>query len=297
MKGIKEIKNRIRAVDSASKITSAMQLVAASKMKKAQNSAINSRPYLQYLSEILHKLSYKQFERIRHPFFNRDSPEKRCIVVVSTDKGLCGVLNNNLFRYLSDLVKDKNIQWIAVGKRAAQFLCGSGCRLAANFTVSDKVEYHELSGLCRILSQRYLNGDVDHVDVAYSQFVNTLSYKPTIQPILPMDDFQKLFNQMAEKDGVDVTNNWVPAEAEIIFEPSVDVIVDEIARIFLKYNLHQVLLEAKASEHSARMVAMKNATDNAKSLSQELKLEYNKARQYSITSEIIELSVAASSNN
>lgn len=300
MKGIKEIKNRIRAIDNAAKITSAMQLVASSKMKKAQNCAINSRSYLTNLAKILKKISAKQFESVDHLFFRKAANNKKCVILIGTDKGLCGVLNHNLLKNLpAALLEDKSTQWIAVGKKSAQFLARKNCPLLANFTVSDRVDFHEIEGLCSLVAQKYLEGEIDSVDIVYSKYVNTLEYIPSLQSLLPMDDFQKCFLKILENEGikeVDCLDQWISPEEEIIFEPSVKAIVDEIARVFLRYNLRQVLLESKASEHSARMVAMKNATDNAQTLSQELKLEYNKARQYSITSEIIELS-AASGNN
>ncbi|MDE6576511.1 MAG: ATP synthase F1 subunit gamma [Opitutales bacterium] len=294
MKGVKEIKGRIRAVDSVAKITLAMQLVSASKMKRSQDFAIGGRPYLLSLAEVIARLPKKKVDKNIHPFFvDRTPVQRRCIIVVGTDRGLCGVLNNNLFRQLSKGEDaDGKCSYISVGKKAMQFLSRNGYDLIASFFVNDKVQYHEVQGIGEFVSQKFLAGEIDTVEVLYQRFVNTLKYVPVLQKILPMSDFYEEFSGMLAAAQLDFeTPSFDPRP--LIFEPSVREIVDHIASIFLKYNLHQVLLEAKASEHSARMVAMKSATDNAEALGQELRLEYNKARQYAITNEIIELAVAS----
>ncbi|MDR0418258.1 MAG: ATP synthase F1 subunit gamma [Puniceicoccales bacterium] len=292
MKGLKEVKNRIRAVDSVSKIAQAMQLVAASKMKRAQDFAIGSRPYLLHLSEIICCLSEKKIQKNKHPFFIPREMGKRCIIVIGTDKGLCGVLNNALFKSIPD---GKNY-FISVGRKAMQFLSRAKHSLLANFSINDRVQYHEVLGICDFISQLYLNGEIDSVEVLYQKFVNTLTYAPSLQRMLPMEGFHDVFNQMLKLANLEL-GCFQRDIRGLLFEPDVGQIIDHIAKIFLKYNLHQVLLEAKASEHSARMVAMKNAMDNAESLSQELKLEYNKVRQYAITNEIMELAASATKND
>lgn len=288
MKGVKEIKGRIRAVDSVAKITLAMQLVAASKMKRSQDFAIGGRPYLLRLAEIMARLPKKKVDKNIHPFFVERPVQHPCIVVVGTDRGLCGVLNNTLFRQ----IPDPNAAYISVGKKALQFLSRNGYNLIASFSINDKVQYHEILGISELIGQKFLAGEIDTVAVLYQRFVNTLKYVPVLQKILPMRDFYEEFSAMLQAAQLE---NSAPSfdPRPLIFEPDIVKIVDHIAGIFLKYNLHQVLLEAKASEHSARMVAMKSATDNAEALAQELRLEYNKARQYAITNEIIELAVAS----
>ncbi|MDR2812326.1 MAG: ATP synthase F1 subunit gamma [Puniceicoccales bacterium] len=293
MKGLKEVKNRIRAVDSVSKITQAMQLVAASKMKRAQDFAVCSRPYLLHLSEIICCLSEKKIQKNKHPFFISREGRKRCIIVVGTDKGLCGVLNNALFKFIP---REEEVSFISIGRKAMQFLSRNSYPLLASFSINDRVQYHEVLGICELISKLYLEGEIDGVEVLYPKFVNTLTYVPSLQRMLPMEGFHDVFNQMLKS--VDLEPGHFQRDTRgLLFEPDVPQIIDHIAQIFLKYNLHQVLLEAKASEHSARMVAMKSATDNAESLSQELKLEYNKARQYAITNEIIELAASAMENS
>jgi F-type H+-transporting ATPase subunit gamma len=289
MKGVKEIRNRIRAVDSVSKITMAMQLVAASKMRRAQDFAINSRPYLLHLAKIVACLPEKKITKKVHPFFLRRENHRRCVIVVGTDRGLCGVLNNNLFR---NVPRDENVRFISIGRKAMQFLSRMKRSLIASFSVNDRVQYHEVLGICDLVAKLYVSGEIDEVEVLYQKFINTLSYAPTIQKILPMSGFYEEFEAMLTAAKME-REKFKGDGRELMFEPDLDRIIDHIAKIFLKYNLHQVLLEAKASEHSARMVAMKNATDSAEVLSQELKLEYNKARQYAITNEIIELAASA----
>ncbi|MDR2806962.1 MAG: ATP synthase F1 subunit gamma [Puniceicoccales bacterium] len=287
MKGVKEVKNRIRAVESAAKITFAMQLVAASKMRRAQDFAIGSRPYLLRLSEIICCLSEKKIQKNMHPFFLPQEGKKRCIIVVGTDRGLCGVLNHTLFK----AIPEGEIDFISIGRKAMQFLSRTQCSLLASFSVNDRVQYHEVLGICDFVAQLYLEGKVSTVEILYQKFINTLTYTSSLQRLLPMSGFFDVFNQMLSTAHIE-PECFRRDVRGLLFEPDLKQIIDHIAKIFLKYNLHQVLLEAKASEHSARMVAMKNATDNAASLSQRLKLEYNKARQYAITSEIIELAAS-----
>ncbi|MDR1906948.1 MAG: ATP synthase F1 subunit gamma [Puniceicoccales bacterium] len=292
MKGIKEVRNRIRAVDSVSKITQAMQLVAASKMKRAQDFAIASRPYLLHLSEVICCLSEKKIQKNQHPFFISRAVKKRCMIVVGTDKGLCGILNNNLFK----VIPDGDVHFISVGRKAMQFLSRTKRPLLASFSINDRVQYHEVLGICDLISKLYLEGEIDSVEILYQKFINTLTYTPSLQRMLPMEGFHDVFKQMLKSANLE-PQHFQRDIRGLLFEPDMGQIIDHMARIFLKYNLHQVLLEGKASEHSARMVAMKNATDNGESLSQELKLEYNKARQYAITNEIMELATSAMENS
>jgi F-type H+-transporting ATPase subunit gamma len=177
-----------------------------------------------------------------------------------------------------------------------QFLSRTKRPLIASFSVNDRVQYHEVLSICSFIADLYLKGKIDTVEVLHQRFINTLTYTPVLQRVLPMNGFYDVFNQMLKSANIE-PQQFQRDPRGLIFEPDIEQIIDFIARIFLKYNLHQVLLEAKASEHSARMIAMKNATDNAESLSRELKLEYNKARQCAITNEIVELAAASMENH
>jgi F-type H+-transporting ATPase subunit gamma len=167
MKGVKEVKNRIRAVDSVSKITQAMQLVAASKMRRAQDFAVSSRPYLLHLSEIICCLSEKKIQKNGHPFFIPREGRKRCVIVVGTDKGLCGVLNNALFKS----IPREEAYFISVGRKAMQFLNGTKHPLLASFSTNDRVQYHGVLKICDLISKLYLDGEIDSVEVLYQTFI------------------------------------------------------------------------------------------------------------------------------
>jgi F-type H+-transporting ATPase subunit gamma len=290
MKGIKEIRQRIKAIDGTAKITKAMQLVASSKMKKAQTLAIGSRGYIIGLADIIGCMSLTCIKKLRGSrFFNINDTGIRCVVVVASDKGLCGAMNNNIFREAIQVEEDA--EFIAVGKKATNYLSRCGKKLIASFPINDISEFHEVLGICELIMQLYDSGKINKCDVLYSGFKNTMCHVPVFRRILPMTNFYDEFKRIADFLGID-GEGLERDKREIIFEPSPLDILDSIVRTFIKYGMYQSILEAKASEHSARTVAMKSATDNAKELSKILTLEYNKSRQFAITNEIIELATA-----
>ncbi|MDR2735346.1 MAG: ATP synthase F1 subunit gamma [Puniceicoccales bacterium] len=290
MKGIKEIRQRIKIVDGTAKITKAMQLVAASKMKKAQALAIGSRKYIVGLTDIIGCMSLTCIEKLKSSrFFNINDEGSRCVIVVASDKGLCGAMNNNIFREAAQVEKDA--QFIAVGKKATNYLSRCARKLVASFSINDISEFHEILGISELVMQLYESGEISRCDVLYSGFKNTLAYVPVYRRILPMVDFYDEFKKITDFLGID-SEILVKDKRKMIFEPSPAGILDSIVKTFIKHGMYQSILEAKASEHSARTVAMKSATDNAKELSKSLKLEYNKSRQFAITNEIIELAAA-----
>ncbi|MDR1458032.1 MAG: ATP synthase F1 subunit gamma [Puniceicoccales bacterium] len=290
MKGIKEIRQRIRVVDGTAKITKAMQLVAASKMKKAQMLAIGSRGYILGLANIIGCMSFACIKKLKSSrFFSARSTGVRCVIVLASDKGLCGALNNNIFREIAQIEGDA--KFIAIGKKATNYLGRCGKNLIASFSINDISEFHEVLGICELVTQLYDSGEINSCDVLYAGFKNTLSHVSIFRKILPMIDFYDEFKKIADFLGID-SERLKRDDREIIFEPSPSSILDSIVRTFIKYGMYQSILEAKASEHSARTVAMKSATDNANELSKNLKLEYNKSRQFAITNEIIELAAA-----
>lgn len=293
MANLKAIRGRIKSVKNTGQITRAMQLVATSKMKRAQDKAIAGRPYVVLLGEIFSTIA-KLANDLQHPLFEKREIKKRGILVVSTDKGLCGPLNSNLFKEIMQFKGD--IGYVTVGRKAAQFISRTKRELLADFPVSDKVQYAEIRGIVQFMTEAYLDGKIDTIEVLYSSFVNTLVQEPLHVPLAPIDDFQKRFDELKSSLNISLADTHGD-EREMMFEPSVDAIMEKLPELYLKQCIFQAMLGAKASEHSARMVAMKAATDNAKKLVGDLTLEYNKARQAAITQEILEIAAATASNS
>jgi F-type H+-transporting ATPase subunit gamma len=288
-KGLREIRNRIKSVKSTAQITRAMQLVASSKMKRAQDAAQGSRVYAELLGEILDTAISKVGE-FRHPLLTKRNVKTRGIILVTADKGLCGPLNGNLIRQAADI---KNASFVCVGRKGAQAIARSGRKLLADFPVSDRANFSEVRPAAEFLLKAFSEGTVDTVEILYAHFKNTLIQVPRLQQLLPADNLVTQAKDLRVKLGLPEPK-IEKDEREMIFEPSAETILNQLPELFFKQAVHQAILEAKASEHSARMVAMKAATDNAKKLAGALSLEYNKARQAAITQEILEITAAAS---
>lgn len=285
-----EIKHRIKAVYSTQQITRAMQLVAASKMKRAQDLAKLKRPYSLLLAEILNSL-IEYSEGLEHPLLAPREVKHRGILVVATDKGLCGPLNTNLFRLLSDI--EPTARFITIGRKATQHFSRAKRDLIADFTVSDHCYFSEVRVILEFMLNAYLEHRIDTIEVAFPKFENTLVQHPHLQPILPLSNLRQelaAFHKHIKQDKVDLS---IKDDREMLFEPAGKEILSELLNLYIKQQIFQMILEAKASEQSARMVAMKTATENAKELCRSLKLEYNKARQAAITQEILEIAAAA----
>ncbi|MCR5183708.1 MAG: ATP synthase F1 subunit gamma [Opitutales bacterium] len=300
-KGLREIKNRIRSVTNTGQITRAMQLVASSKMKRAQESAMAGRPYANLLSRILATAlrgqSTADLDMGKHPLLMAREVKTRGILLVATDKGLCGGLNSNLFRFVNkEIPAGTPARFYVVGKKAAQNAARMRRDLVAEFTVSDRVDFSEVRPVGEFLMKEFLEGKIDTVEIVISQFYNTMIQKPALYSLLPLDHFEEKFNAQKEKMSGADNAPLIEDDREMQFSPSAKEIFKGLPALFFKQLLYQALLEAKASEQSARMVAMKAATDNAKNLVDSLSLEYNKARQAAITNEINELAASASAN-
>ena len=268
-------------------------MVATSKMKRAQEAAKVGRPYALLLAEVIGTLSENRLIT-DESFFESRPVKHRGILVISTDKGLCGALNANLFRILSDV--DSSAKFVSVGKRASQYLSRTRKDLLADFTISDRAPFSEVRKVVEFLLHAYQEETVDTVEVAYTSFVNTLTQEPEIVRLLPFADLDTMLAKLQARFGND-EDEMAKDYREIIFEPSRDEILSELAALFVKQEIYQLILESQASEHSARMVAMKNATDNAGNLVDDLTLQYNRARQAAITQEILEISAAAFAEN
>lgn len=289
MANTRDIRNRIRGVKSTRQITKAMQMVATSKMKRAQEAAKVGRPYALLLADIIGTLSDNRL-LTDESFFESRPVKHRGILVISTDKGLCGGLNANLFRLFSEV--DSSAKFVAVGKRATQYLSRTHRDLLADFTVSDRAPFAEVRKVVEFLFHAYQEETVDTVEVAYTSFVNTLTQEPEIVQLLPFADLETMLAKLHARFG-SPEDELVKDPREIIFEPSREEILAELAALYVKQEIYQLILESQASEHSARMVAMKNATDNAGKLVDDLTLQYNRARQAAITQEILEISAAS----
>jgi F-type H+-transporting ATPase subunit gamma len=290
-KGLREINSRIKSVKSTAQITKAMQLVASSKMKRAQESALAGRDYGRLLADILDStIAQIGGNGYEHPFINPREVKTRGILLITTDKGLCGALNANLYRLLADI--PKTAKFVAVGRKGAQYLARNGRALLAEFPVSDRVNFSEIRVIGEYLKKQYLEGAVDTLEILHSRFKNTLVQESILQPVLPIADI----HAMVEATRAHLGGHVAAAsrdDREMTFEPGVAEILEQLPFLFLRNTLYHALLESKASEHSARMVAMKAATDNAKKITESLTLEYNKARQAAITQEINEITAAA----
>jgi F-type H+-transporting ATPase subunit gamma len=296
MPNLRDIQRRIRSVKNTGKITKAMQLVAASKMKKAQDFAIMSRPYAQLMAEIVSGLmshmSEADLEAFESPFFEKREVKKRGVLVFSTDKGLCGSLNANLFRKLSELDRETT-RFITIGRRAKQYVSRTGRDLMADFAVSDKADYSELKPIISCLLQAYLDGEIDTIEILYTQFINNLRQEIELVNLVPLEGMKEIIDAICVVQDYTEKAPMESDEREVHFEPSPKAIMDAMIPVFIRRQVYHKMLEAKASEHSARMVAMKTATDNAAELGDSLTLKFNKARQAAITQEIQEISAAA----
>lgn len=294
-KGLREIRNRIRSVTNTGQITRAMQLVASSKMRRAQDAATSGRPYAELLARIL-ATALRGFDvagDFVHPLIQERPVKTRGIVVIATDKGLCGGLNSNLFRFLNKAVPAGTpAKFFAVGKKASQFIARSKRELVADFSVSDRVNFSEVRPIGEFLIREYLAGTIDTIEIVLSQFKNTIVQIPMISKLIPLVDMEKRMQEQFAAFGSKKEFRLADDDREMAFAPDAKTILEGLPALFFKQSLHQAVLEAKASEQSARMVAMKAATDNAKNLVESLSLEYNKARQAAITNEINELAAS-----
>ena len=294
-KGLREIRNRIRSVTNTGQITRAMQLVASSKMRRAQDAATSGRPYAILLSRIL-ATALRGLDLsgdFSHPLIQERPVKTRGIVVIATDKGLCGGLNSNLFRFLNKNVPAGTpAKFFTVGKKATQFVARSKRELVADFSVSDRVNFSEVRPIGEFLIKEYLAGTIDTIEIVLSQFKNTIVQVPTISTLVPLVNLEERMQTQFAVQGKKESFKLLEDDREMAFAPDAKTILKGLPALFFKQSLHQAILEAKASEQSARMVAMKAATDNAKNLVESLSLEYNKARQAAITNEINELAAS-----
>jgi F-type H+-transporting ATPase subunit gamma len=280
MAGAKEIRTKIASIKSTQKITAAMQTVAASKMRKAQERMAASRPYAQKMLQVISHLYYASPE-YQHSFMAKERPRKKVgYVVVSTDRGLCGGLNNNLFRKLIAEIKEQRKDGIepvfcTIGSKALGFFKRFGGKVLAQATrLGDQPRIEDLIGTVKVMLNAYETGQIDAICVVFNGFVNTMTQRPIIRQIVP------IISDTVESQ----THHW-----DYIYEPDARAVLDQLLQRYIESLVYQVVVENGACEQAARMVAMKSASDNAGNLIDELQLVYNKARQAAITQEIAEI--------
>lgn len=284
MANTRQIKRRIQAAANISKITKAMEMVSASKMRRAQQQALAARPYTRAIQDSLQKVAYFTNSAV-HPLLSQHTEGKDVIVLFSTDRGLCGGLNTNLFKSAWQWSKEhQNIEFIVIGKKAVTFARKMGFTIAAQFTdLPDKISSADVLPIATLVTEKFLSHEYRNISIIYMDFINTLSQKVRVTSLLPISAEETQISEvLAQAEGI----------SEYTFEPQARQILDQLLPYYIENTLYQTLLEAKASEHSARMVSMKNASDNAKSLVSELQLLFNKSRQAAITNELLDITTA-----
>ena len=282
MNSPRDLRRRIRSVGSTAQITKAMQMVAASKMRRAQQAALAGRPFVQMIYRIQREAASRLGE-FRHPLLEVREVKRRGVILIAADKGLCGALNTNLFRLASEFDPQTTI-FIAAGKKAAQFVARTRRQLAAEFTYADTPLFSEARALSAFARDLFLKGEVDEIQLIATRFENTLTQYPVRVEFLPIGEIKSL-----KIPGARLEQELTVDTTETIFEPSPETVLQYLFSHYLDIYVYQVMLNAKASELSARMVSMKNATDNAENLIRDLSLEYNKLRQGNITKELLEI--------
>ena len=280
MAGSKEIRTKIKSVENTRKITKAMEMVAASKMRKAQDRMRASRPYAEKIRNVAAHLSFAQVE-YKHPYLiKRDVVKNVGLIVISSDKGLCGGLNTNMLRLSVNQMKTwetegKAVTVSAIGNKGFGFMNRVGANVKSHITgLGDVPHLESLIGTIKVMLDAYTNGEIDQLYICYTRFINTMKQEPVMQQLLPLSG-----EQLGSPKG-----HW-----DYIYEPEAKPVVDQLMMRYVESLVYNAVAENMASEQSSRMVAMKSASDNAKEVIGDLKLIYNKARQAAITKEISEI--------
>lgn len=279
----KEIKTKIASVQNTQKITNAMEMVAASKMRKAQDGMAASRPYATNIRNVIGHIALGNLE-YRHPYMEERPVKRVGYIVVSTDRGLCGGLNINLFKkVLADAAKwqqeDAEVEFSVVGSKATSFFNNMGAKVVAQISgLGDSPSVTDLIGSVQVMLKAYDDGEIDKLFIVYNKFVNTMTQEPTVDQLLPLP----------KSDDDEIKHRW-----DYIYEPDANVLLDQLLVRYVESQVYQGVVENLACEQAARMIAMKAATDNAGELIDDLQLVFNKARQAAITQELGEIVAGA----
>src|SRR5207253_2705535 len=253
MANTQDIRRRIRSIRNTAQITKAMQMVAASKMRKAQQHALAGRPYAALMNKVLVSLQKRTDPRF-HPLLAVRPLKKELVLIISTDKGLCGALNTNLFREGANFNSSKTA-FVVTGKKARQFIARTKRELLADFELRDAPSFVETKPIAKFCTEKFLNREVDKVSVLFTHFINTINQRPVLETLLPISDFGKAMGESTESK-----NEHADPLVGYVFEPNAETVLDIMLPYYIQYQVYQMILDARASEHSARMVAMKNAT-------------------------------------
>ncbi|MDO8619013.1 MAG: ATP synthase F1 subunit gamma [Candidatus Daviesbacteria bacterium] len=289
----RELRRRIKSVKNTSQITKAMQMVSATKMRRAQNKATESRPYTLTLTETLSRVAGKvQLES--NPLLQTNTSKKVAVLLLTSDKGLCGSLNTNILRKLQtdDKLNGKEVSFYTIGRKGRDFLVRTGRDLVADFENAEKVDFIISTRIRKMLVEAYLKQELGEVYLLYPDFKSTLRQEPKLVQILPVEPV--IANEV-KQSGQIATSPSAPRNdvGEFLYEPNPAAVLDFALTHYIDTQIYQAMLETKASEHSARMIAMQNATNNAKELVEDLTLTYNQVRQGAITTELLEITSAA----
>jgi F-type H+-transporting ATPase subunit gamma len=295
MSNTRELRRRIKSVKNTSQITKAMQMVAATKMRRAQLQALQGRPYAETLQQSIEKL-LGSIDVETHPLLTPNPEGKVGVILLSTDKGLCGALNTNLLRAtVQFLLTHREAEFLTVGRKGRSFLAKTGKDIEADFENPETVVLSSARQLSKLMVDKFLAQDISEGYIIFPRFVSTLKQEPAVIKLLPID-----LSVIADPEGVKQSQGLDNKKAkqsfvnaDFIFEPDADALLDFILTHSIETKIYQALLETKASEHSARMIAMQNATDNAQDLVQDLQLTYNQTRQADITNELLEITSAS----
>ena len=274
-----EIVTKIKSVKSTRKVTTALEMVSASKIKKAQDQMNASRPYTNKIKQMIGHLA-KATPEYKHPFMFDQEGDRVGYIIISTDRGLCGGLNSNLFKNAVIHMRDweskgKQIDVVTIGNKAASMFKNTNVNLKANISaLGDTPELSKLIGVVKVMLDAYANGELSHVYLVFNDFINTMTQQPIVEQLLPLPATEEQ----------EISENW-----DYLYEPEAKDVLDQLMGRYIESLVYQGVLENLASEHAARMVAMKSASDNASDLIKDLQLIYNKARQAAITQEISEI--------
>ena len=291
MGNLKEIRTRITSIESTQKITSSMKLVSAAKLRRAQTAIQHLRPYSQKLSEILNNLAGSNTGTEPSPLFEAREPEKVVVVVITSNKGLCGAFNSNIVKTVQHLIAEKyaeqqkagNVQLICFGKKGNEQLSKHFPVMFYSEKLLDNPDFTEISAVADDLMQRFVNHEIDKVDIVYNQFLNAATQRVNVEEYLPVTPPE--------------SDETKKETSDYIIEPSADKLLMELIPKILRTQLYKTLSDSIASEHGARMISMTKATDNATEILRDLRLKYNNARQSSITNELIEIVSGANALN